>query len=119
MRLLDPNLGFDDDGAPVPVTGPADIEEHEVGEIGTEDARRLRQEVLCRFLTFLVAGNVPSATVGKRAVCLGFLLHVPGSPRSYRELGRAIGCSGPAAFRRVTRLCAQLAALYADGQAHR
>jgi len=114
VRLLDPHLGFDDDGDPVPVTGPADFEEHQDGELEAEDAARLRRETLCRFLGFLMAGKVPSVTVGKRAVCLGFLLHVPGSPRSYRELGRALGCSGPSAFRRVTRLRAQLAALYAE-----
>jgi len=107
--------GFDDDQRPVAAVAPAVYDEHQDETVlGAADARRLRQEVLCRTLALLVDGAPDAATIGKRTAALAFMLRLPGAPRTFRQLGKLMGVSGCSAHRRLTKLKHQLRTLTDD-----
>lgn len=87
MRLLDPNLGFDDDGAPVAAVGPAVYDEP-----ADEDALRVaRLETIRALVSWLTSGRVGPLQVGRRVLLIHHVLD--GQRGTQRKLARKLGVS--------------------------
>jgi hypothetical protein len=93
---------YDDAGRPTAVDLPAVYGEPEP-DAEPRDYGKL--------LALLIAGAPDAQTVGRRALCLGYMLQARGAPATLADLGRTLGISRQAAHRRLTRFRAILPAM--------
>jgi hypothetical protein len=81
-------LAFDDNGELVEITDfqfPGD--DAQTGD----DVERLRRQIMLRFIAYVVRDSLSPEIIGKRVLSVAHLLHMPGIPKTQRELAAAIG----------------------------
>jgi DNA-directed RNA polymerase specialized sigma24 family protein len=108
VRLLDPNLGFDDDGAPVAVVAPAVYDE----PAAEDEVRVARLEAIAALITWLTSGRVGPLQIGRRALLIAHTLD--GQRGSQRRLAKRLGVTESQVSQALKRLRAALRSL-ADG----
>jgi hypothetical protein len=84
-------FGYDDDGNRVPVEMPADPTCAE--EFHEDDARRLREETILRFISRLISAGT-AENIGRKVLILSFKLHLPDGPGTLEQLGKLFSTGG-------------------------
>jgi len=86
-----PGFGFGDDGERVPVVMP----EHETveSEISDEDAHRVRQETIVRFVSFLLRAGT-AEEIGRMVLVISYLLKHSDGPRTLEQVGALFAIGG-------------------------
>lgn len=93
-----PDLAFEN-GQAVPVVLPCCEEGDEPSPVGQAD----RAEVASRLLALLTEGAASAEHIGRRALVLGHVMHLPGAARSQRELASRMKLS-PARVNAILRV---------------